>query len=160
VAAGAADGDVEAVEQEHAVRQTGERIVKRLVGQPGRRALALDRVADRAVERIRVGGRVDQEVLDSVADRPQRGQLIVRVSEDDDRDVRGARQDGLERCGRVVVAGRKVEHDAGDLVVAQRAPDARDGVPDEHVGMPAGSLPEPFGERRRPVLGGVYYEQP
>ena len=72
----AADRDVQAVEEQDAVRQAGQRIVDRLVGEPGRRALALDRVADRPAQGIGVG-RLEQVVLGARVDRAQGDRLLA-----------------------------------------------------------------------------------
>ena len=122
--------------------------------------LPFDRVADRAIERIRVGGRLDQEVLGSVADRSQGDRFLVGVREHHHGHVRGARQNCVERVGRVVVARRKVEHDAVDRALAECDVDGRHRVPNEHVGLSADPLPQPIAERRGLVRGCVYYEQP
>ena len=149
MAARASDRDVEPVEQEHAVRQAGKRIVERLVREAGRGALALDRVADRPVERIGVGGRLDQVVLGAVVDRAQGG-VCSSVSASTTTGTSG-RSTGLRRgCRRVVVAGRKVEHDAVD-VCSRSARRTRGTVSRQHVGMAAGASRSSALQRRGSV---------
>jgi hypothetical protein len=53
-----------------------------------------------------------------------------------------------------------VEYDAVDRALAECDVDGRHRVANEHVGVPADSFPQPIAERRGPVRGCVYYEQP
>ncbi|HUA04572.1 MAG TPA: hypothetical protein VMB27_11745 [Solirubrobacteraceae bacterium] len=53
-----------------------------------------------------------------------------------------------------------MEHDAVDRSLEERAADARDGVTNEHVGVPADPPAEPVAERGSLVCGCIYYEQP
>ena len=156
----APDRHVEAIEQQDAVREAGERIVQRLVGEAGGGPLALDRVADRAVERIRVGCRADHIVLGSLVNRAEGDRPSARVRDDDDRDLRGARQDRLECLDRFGVSGGEVEHEAVDRVLAERAAGAWERVSGEHVTLPADSRAQLLGERLGVPGGRADDEQP
>ena len=83
----AVERDGEAVAEQGAVGQRGERIVQGLMGELDLGALALDRVADGAHQQRRVELGLEQVVLGAGLDRGQAGLLVGPVGEDDDRHV-------------------------------------------------------------------------
>ena len=107
---------VEAVAQQHPVRQAGERIVHRLARELVAAALALDGEPERAHEARAVEAAADDHVLRTAADRAERRVLVVVVDEHDDGNVGDHRAQFGERAehGRVVVAGE--QHRVGGRV--------------------------------------------
>ena len=155
-----ADGHIEAIEKQGAVRQAGERIVERPPDPPDLGALTGDRVADRPIQRVWVGGGLDQVVLGTVADGLHPHRWVLGAGEDHDRDIAEARQHGFEhpegwqlgvwlRGLLGVRLGGEAQDDAVDGHVVKSSRHARHRVSDQHLRVrsnrPADELLEAVG---------------
>ena len=111
----AVERDAEAVEEQRAVGQAGQRVVQRLWASCDLGALALDRVADRAAQQGRGELGLDQVVLGAGADRRER--LLVAPSASTTIGVIGrGGSDLLERRERIVPRDRSSSTQRGAVV--------------------------------------------
>ena len=141
---------LEAVVEHRPVREAREVVVDRQVGELDLGALAVDRVADRPLERAGVDLVADEIVLRAGLHRRERERRVAVGAEHDDRDVGSGRLEPCQRAHRLELRAGRVEQDArharagevvgrlGDpLVVHARDPQALGGEEGEVAG-PAG----------------------
>ena len=119
VPAGPRERHVEPVREQRAIRQSGERVVQRPVGQLELALLALDGVADRALKEVGVGGALDQEVLGPLVHRPDRQALVLLPAEHHDGNPRRGRQELPESFQRRRAGQREVQQHAVDLLLGE-----------------------------------------
>ena len=130
----------QAVVQQVAVRQAGERVVVRLVLELHLVALALDGVVHRAQQQLAVEPRLDQVVLRPALHRRQRHRLVVVAGEHDDRHRGRVRVDAREGLQPHGVRQRQIQQHQGGLAAGQALQAVRQAI---------GELQR---ERRRRVL--------
>jgi len=117
-AAGALERHSEPVEKQGTVGEPGQLVVESLVGEVGLRALALDRVRERAPEHGRLKFGLDQAILGAGLDRIERERLVVVRQQQHDRRVRSGQPHVLEQVERgVLPLGRYVEQHAARRMV-------------------------------------------
>ena len=109
----------EPVQEQRPVGQSGERVAQRQLGQLHLRALALDRVADRAAQERRIQVLLDQAILGAGVQRLQRQLLVDALAEHDDRGGGGGGAQRLNLLRRAGPSELQGEQHAGGAVIDQ-----------------------------------------
>ena len=120
-APGALERDPEPIEEQGTVGQAGELVVEGLVREVRLRALALDRVGERAPQQRRCKLGLHQAVLGAGLYRLERERLVVAVGQQHDRRPGRGQPHVLEQVDRLLVrVGRDVEQHAAGRKVDER----------------------------------------
>ena len=103
---------LEALVEDRPVREPCEVVVGCQVGELNLGALAVDRVADRPLERAGIHLVADEKVLSAGLHRRKRERRVAVGAEHDDRDVGSGRLEPCQRAHRLELRTRRVEQDA------------------------------------------------